>query len=72
MEMSIVLKLESDEAMHEYLRNHSYFYKELNRDAAYFETFFKEYKKFKREGLAKKVSDAVETVETVSNILSVM
>ena len=37
MSIDIVLKLESDQAMHEYLMNHSYLYKELNRDPDYFE-----------------------------------
>ena len=41
MSIDIVLKLESDQAMHEYLMNHSYLYKELNRDPDYFETFLK-------------------------------
>lgn len=72
MSIDIVLKLESDQAMHEYLMNHSYLYKELNRDPDYFETFLKEYKKYKREETAKKVSDAVENIETISNIISVM
>ena len=39
MSIDIVLKLESDQAMHEYLMNHSYLYKELNRDPDYFEIF---------------------------------
>lgn len=72
MEMSIALKLESDPQLHEYLLNHSYHYKELNRDSTYFETLMKEYKKYKREQMAKKVSDTVENIETITNIMSVM
>ena len=48
MSIDIVLKLESDQAMHEYLMNHSYLYKELNRDPDYFETFLKEKKQLRK------------------------
>lgn len=72
MSIDVVLKLEAEQAMHEYLMNHSYLYKELNRNPDYFETFLKEYKKYKRDEMAKKVSDAVENIETISNIMSVM
>lgn len=72
MEISIVLKLEQDHALHEYLLNHSYFYKYLNRNPEYFATLEKEYKKYKREEMTKKVTDAVENIETISNIMSIM
>lgn len=72
MEMNIVLKLESDPKLHEFLINHSYYYKELNRDPAYFSQFYNDYKKYKRDEMTKKVTDAVENIETISNIMSIM
>ena len=72
MEATILKKMDEDPKMHEFLMNHSYYYLNLNRNPAYFETFLKEYKKYKRETMGKKVSDMVENVETLSNIMSIM
>lgn len=72
MEASIVLKLNSDPKLHEFLMNHSYYYKELNRDPAYIDVLEKEYKKFKREQMTKKVTETVENIETITNIMSIM
>ena len=72
MEASILKELDEDPKMHEFLMNHSYYYLNLNRNPDYFETFLKEYKKFKREAIGKKVNDTVENIETLSNIMSIM
>lgn len=72
MEASILKELDENPKMHEFLMNHSYYYLNLNRNPAYFETFLKEYKKFKREAIGKKVNDTVENIETLSNIMSIM
>lgn len=72
MEASILKELDEDPKMHEFLLNHSYYYLNLNRNSDYFETFLKEYKKFKRKTMGKKVSDTVENIETLSNIMSIM
>ena len=72
MDASILKELDEDPKMHEFLMNHSYYYLNLNRNPAYFEIFLKEYKKFKREAVGEKVSDTVENIETLSNIMSIM
>ncbi len=72
MELSIVLEIEKDAKLHEYLMHHSYWYRLLNRDQKNFEALKKEYKTFKRNANFDKVNNVVENLELVSNIMKIV
>ncbi len=72
MEINIVFELEKDKKLHEYLKNHSYWYRFLNRDSEALRDLLKEYKNYKRENNLNKVNDMVENIEMVSSIMKVM
>lgn len=72
MELEIVFSLEKDEKFHEYLRNHSQWYRLLNRDKKNLDKLLKEYKSFKRENNMNKVNDAIENLELITNVVKFM
>lgn len=69
MELSIILELEKDKGLHDYLKSHSFWYRSINRDKANFDRLKKEYKAFKREKNINTINNAVENIELVSNII---
>lgn len=69
MELSIILELEKDAKLHQYLKDHSYWYRLLNRNKNNFENLKKEFKNYKRENNFNKINNAVDNIELVSNIM---
>lgn len=72
MELSVIQKLEKDSKIHEYLENHSEWYRLLNRNALNYNDFEKEYKNFKRERNYDKVNEVVDNIELMSNIVKMV
>lgn len=72
MELDLVIKLEQDGKLHDYLLTHSYWYRLLNRDKEEFEEFMKEYKNFKRERNMDKVNNTIDNIELITNIVKFM
>lgn len=72
METNILLELEKDQKLHEYLLTHSTWYIYLNRDSSNFVNFKKEFKEFKRESTINKVDKTVENIELLTNIMKIV
>ena len=69
MEISVLLKIKEDKKMYEYLHNHSYWYKDLNRDPVNFHKFNKAYKEYKKEVGMNKLNSTIENIELFTNII---
>lgn len=53
-----------------YLRNHSYWYKTLNRDPNQMNNFIKEFKEYNRLEKKAKVSQTLQYIEMLGTIMS--
>lgn len=69
MELELTLKLEEDKKLHNYLLEHTYWYRLLNRDSREYENLVKEYKKNNREKNINKINETIENAEMISNIV---
>lgn len=69
MELSIVLKLENDAKLHQYLTEHSHWYRYLNRDKINYDALLKEFKSFKREKNMNKINDTIDNIELMTNVM---
>jgi len=67
-----MFKIKSNKKHYDYLRSHSYWYKYLNRDSNNYKYFIEEYKKYSRNVTTTKVSDTINNIDMVTNILKVL
>ena len=65
-------KIKSDKKQYEYLRKNSYWYKYLNRNPNYYKDFLDAYKKNNRAETTNKVSNTINNIGMVTNILKVI
>lgn len=72
MELNILYKIKSEKKYYDYLRTHSYWYKYLNRNPDNLKKFIDDYKKYSRLNTTNKVSDTINNIDMVTNILSVL
>ena len=72
MELNIIYKIKSDKKQYDYLRRNSYWYKYLNRDPNNYKLFLSEYKKNNRNETTNKVSNTINNLDMVTNILKVI
>ena len=72
MELDIIYKIKSYKKHYNYLRTHSYWYKYLNRDSNNYKNFINEYKKYNRETTTNKVSETINNIDMMTNILKVI
>lgn len=72
MELDIIYKIKINKKHYNYLRTHSYWYKYLNRDSNNYKNFINEYKKYSREVTTNKVSDTINNIDMMTNILKVI
>lgn len=72
MELDIVIKLDNDKGLHQYLTEHSMWYRLLNRDKKNLDLLIKEYKSFKRENNMNKVNDTIDNIELITNIMKIV
>ena len=72
MELSIIYKIKQDKKHYDYLRSHSYWYKYLNRDPNNYKLFLEAYKKYSRSLTTNKLSDTINNIDMVTNILKVL
>lgn len=72
MELDIIYKIKNNKKHYNYLRTHSYWYKYLNRDSNNYKNFINEYKKYSREVTTNKVSDTINNIDMMTNILKVI
>lgn len=72
MKTNIYLKIMQDPKQLNFLYNHSYWYKELNRTPDNYKNFEKEYKETKKKEFYKKTNSFIDTIDTASKIISIM
>ncbi len=72
MEFDVQFKIYKDKKLREYLKKNSYWYKELNRSSDNLKLFMDEYKRQKRNENIGKVNTAIDTLETVNSIFSII
>ena len=72
MEYYLQQKLEEDKKFKRYLDENSGFIKFLNRDPIYYKQFIKEMKKVYKERPSDRLTDAMNTVNIVSSIISTL
>lgn len=65
-------KIKSNKKHYDYLRTHSYWYKYLNRDSNNYKFFINEYKKYNRETTTNKVSDTINNIDMMTNVLKII
>lgn len=70
MTLDIIFKLKSNPNYIEYIRNNSYWYKMLNRNPSLFKKFEEEVKKAYHIRTTDKISNAINTIELISNVVS--
>ncbi len=69
MNFLIQKKLEEDVKMAEYLKENSYWYKELNRSSVYYKDFVKAMKDKYHLKVTDKISDAIDNMDMITTIL---
>ena len=72
MQINIQMKLKNDVKMLGYLRENSYWYKELNRNSNNYKNFVTAMKEKYKVRVTDKIGDAMDNVEMVSSILNVL
>ena len=69
MELEIQKILVDNPKMYEHLKENSYYIKYLNRDAAYYKEFVERMKELYHERATDKISDAIDNMDIISNVL---
>ena len=72
MKADILIKINSDPKLKEYINNNSYWYKYLYRGISYYKEFLNSYKNFKKNDKINKTNNILETVDTVNSILKIL
>lgn len=72
MELEILLKINDDKNIHEYLYSHSNWYRYLNRKKDNFELLKKEFKNYKHNNTMNKVNDTIDNIELITNLLKIV
>ena len=72
MEFELQFKIRNDKKLFQYLKEHSQWYKYLNRTPDNYKAFFDEYKKNNRQENTKKLNGAIDTLDTVNTIFKII
>ncbi len=72
MELELLLKIEKDVKLHEYLYMHSNWYRLLNRDSKNYVLLEKEFKSFKHQNTMNKVNDTIDNIELITNVMKIV
>ena len=72
MQVNTLLEIRKDKKMEELLKLNSYWIKELNRDFSNVKLFREDMKVKYRLRTTDKISDAIENIDLISNVLSVL
>ncbi len=71
MNRSVLDKLISEEKYRLFLRENSNYYKELNRDYKYYDTFKKEMKEKYKLRVIDKVDNVVDSIDLISKFMDI-
>lgn len=72
MQVSALLELKKDKRMFDLLKSNSYWIKELNRDAVNIKAYKDDMKVKYRLRATDKISDAIDNIDIISNVLSAL
>lgn len=72
MELNLLYKIKKEKKHYDFLRSHSYWYKYLNRNSENYKKFIDAYRKYSRTNTTNKVSDTINNIDMVTNILNVL
>ena len=72
MEYDIQFKIRGDKKQTKYLINNSHWYKYLNRNPDNYSSFLEEYKKFNRNEQTQKITNVIDTLETVNQVFKII
>jgi len=72
MQYMVQFKIYQDKGQNTYLKEHSQWYRELNRSPDNYQAFLAEYKKDQRAKQMNKLNEAVSTLDTVNSIFKII
>lgn len=72
MEQDLQFKIYKDKKLANYLKEHSQWYKYLNRSSDNFKLFLNDYKKYSRNQNVGKLNNAIDTLDTVNSIFKII
>lgn len=72
MQMSVMLELKKDKKMWDLLKLNSYWVKDLNRDSSSIKRFKEDMKVKYKLRTTDKISDAIDNIDLISNVLSAL
>lgn len=72
MQVSALLELKKDKKMFDLLKANSYWIKELNRDPLNIKAYKEDMKVKYRLRATDKISDAIDNIDIISNVLSAL
>lgn len=72
MQVNALMELKKDQKMSDLLKYNSYWIKELNRDATSIKRYKEDMKVKYRLRTTDKISDAIDNIDIISNVLSAL
>ena len=72
MQVNVLMELKKDQKMLDLLKYNSYWIKELNRDATSIKRYKEDMKVKYRLRTTDKISDAIDNIDIISNVLSAL
>lgn len=72
MEHEIQFRISKDQKLTNYLKEHSEWYKYLNRNSINYRRFLNDYKKYSRTQNVGKFNNAIDTLDTVNSIFKII
>ena len=72
MDIYLQNKFKEDKKMYQYLKDNSYYYKELNRDPLFYKKFVSNMKELYHERVIDKVSNAVSSIDLIEGIIKAL
>ena len=72
MRLDVLMKLESDPKMMNYLKENSQWYKYLNRNPLNYNTFINAMKEKYKKNTTNKIMQTFDNIDTISNILNIL
>lgn len=72
MEYDLQLKIYKDKKLANYLKEHSQWYKYLNRNSANYKLFLSDFKKFNRGEHMGKINNAIDTLGIINSIFKTL
>ena len=72
MDIYLQNKFKEDKKMYQYLKDNSYYYKELNRYPLFYKKFVSNMKELYHERVIDKVSNAVSSIDLIEGIIKAL